>query len=291
LIRWNPCGHICDWSRKPFTQRYRPFRDDDREVILRWYPVPYGTPVLPFPSVFLNNRWDDEPWKREGVGPVWPDDQPFASWTRPPLPAVPHICGTPDDFLLGGVLDEVSPPVQYTAQGLPTCCAAGGGLLVGGTGLFVQGGGVVVGGPELVLPSGGVELGGGTPVGSAGGVELGGTWAPEPPPGVDCETAGEIVLATEYERTIFATWDQWFFIDLAAGAYHITATNVDPEGSVEMFAWIGTCPSGLLALPLVHAGGSDCWGFSLASAATVWLQFHIDAGGADYVFEVETGAC
>lgn len=53
-------------------------------------------------------------------------------WTPGPQGATGgHVCGNPDWFAAGVPVDPARPPVLYTADGLPTCCRPGLGLVWG----------------------------------------------------------------------------------------------------------------------------------------------------------------
>jgi len=290
-VRFNPCGLACDIGRRPYRTLFRPFRDSDLVVPIRWYKVPMGTPFLPFPSRIVSLDWVAEPWTATGVGEVFLAPRKFATWNSPHVPPGGHFCGTPQDFAEGGLFQPLDPLVGYTAGGLPTCCGDNIGVQVGG-GLFVQAGGVLVGGGQLVEPiAGGVLVGGASSPATAGGVLVGGDWGEVPPPGTDCVTAGEILFDTDYERTVFAGTDQWFKLPVVATTYHLTMTNVDPEGDVEFALWGGVCPGSLTPIALTHGIGTDCWEFELFGVGEVWLQFSVATGAADYTFRAATGAC
>lgn len=290
MIPFNPCGFACDVGRKPYTVRARLFADSEETVEIRWYAVPWGTPFLPFESAVVSQAWDDEPWARTGVGEVFVPYLKFNTWTRPPLPDIGHICGDPGQFV-NGVTYDPDRNVQYTTQGLPTCCVGGGGVVIGGDGSFVQMGGVVIGGGHEIT-TGGVVIGGELETVTTGGVVIGGdAWDVIPPPGTDCTSAGEIFLDVEYHRTVLGGVDQWYFIDLTAGTYHITKPGGDGSEQPIPKVWGGTCPSGLVPVLLLHVGTTSCWQFTLLADAVVWLQWEAPTDPIDMDFTVSAGPC
>jgi len=138
-MHYNPCGHGVDWGRRCYSTTARPFRDSDTEVSLNWYPADTDKGPLPFPSKICSLDWMGEKHLKEGVGEIWNRPRPFKNRRTPLGIEGDHICGTPDEFLNGEVLDPSRPITKYTTSGVPLCCdpqrreAFGGPKLIGHT--------------------------------------------------------------------------------------------------------------------------------------------------------------
>lgn len=179
VVRFNPCGRLVDFVKRPFTTKAQFFRNSDAVANLVFYPCREDAPALGFPSVFLGFPGDYPPWPDDPVGP-----EITASITnnyqKVKLGAMgQHFCGTPEDFLLGGIYDPTLPPVVYLPNGLPICCNGGvvgfGGGVGGGSATWVStplavgyGGGVGGGSADVIhspvfLASGGGVGGGRSP--------------------------------------------------------------------------------------------------------------------------------
>lgn len=134
LARYDPCGHAVDMVRRPYRTKVRPFRDSEDELDLHWYPVPEGTPTLPYPSLISSLDWSPDPWEVEGVGEVYGEPRKFDGWGRLFLSPPGGIHGTRQDFEEGGLKDSSAPPLARNPDGLPVECAgADDGMLMGGT--------------------------------------------------------------------------------------------------------------------------------------------------------------
>lgn len=103
------------------TDWFKPFRDSDIMVKRRWYPVPDGTPLLPFPTVMNSIHYVFQKWEKSGPGEVWGEPVSFPRVGTPPGLTYDHICGTEEDFLLGAVFDPDA-DVEYDDEWIPLCC-------------------------------------------------------------------------------------------------------------------------------------------------------------------------
>lgn len=133
---YNPCGRIVSFGRDGYTAPCRFFRDDGIVGTIKWY-LNEPAPALGFPTRIRPLRTMKFPELQDGVGEVYGEPQPYLKTEAIPFLTFDHICGTRDDFALGGVFDPDAPPVQYTRQGLPVCClppfAAEGGAVGSGS--------------------------------------------------------------------------------------------------------------------------------------------------------------
>ena len=119
---------------------------------MHWYVVPEETPDLPFDSIINSLDWRNQPWTATGPGEVYGAPREFDGWGRipPPAPPLTHICGTEEDFRLGGLRDTSEPPLDRDVTGIPTCCQTFGGIVLSGTGAVWSSGGVLLWGPTLI---------------------------------------------------------------------------------------------------------------------------------------------
>lgn len=86
-----------------------------------WYPVPDGTPFLPFRNRFTAEIWDPIHWYDDGAGE---DDATGRTYYNGaalgPFKGGGHFCGEPPWFEHGSPSD--APPLPRTPDGLPACC-------------------------------------------------------------------------------------------------------------------------------------------------------------------------
>lgn len=99
----------------------RPFRDSNIEVTRRWYRVPWGTPTIGVPSVFMSPRYQAFDYLAEGAGPIYPERIDYARRGTPDGLDFDHVCGTAEDFELGGLFDPAV-NVVYDDEWIPECC-------------------------------------------------------------------------------------------------------------------------------------------------------------------------
>lgn len=222
----------CDFIRRPYRTRVRPFSDHNTSVIIRWFPCAPGHRTLPFPSAITSLDWDSDPEAATGVGEVYGAPRNFVNSKPVAGSGTGRFCGTASMFMRGTTFDFDKPPVIYDANGLPVCCRGP----LGADGGIVTGGGCTV---EVVIyatGNGGLLTGGSadvyvtsTQVGYGGIVTDGGcvvwTTAPEEGDGGictggDCEVEvtaplGEVYSAltiglTYLGRTSPTTWEDIF---------------------------------------------------------------------------------
>lgn len=118
----NPCGHICDYGRRPYTTRARLFRGSDDEVALVWYKANQDNPVLPFRSAITMSEWATDQLNSPKVGESADVAKVYnGQWSKPEATGA-RFCGTPADFRFGCPWLPFDPPVVYYPNGLPTCC-------------------------------------------------------------------------------------------------------------------------------------------------------------------------
>lgn len=298
-MRWNPCGAVVDFGRYPFTETVRPFRDSDTEVELVWYPAGDSVPALPYPSALFVQSWDRDQVDRLGVPLTTQHTPPFNHEPVKPLAFGLHQCGTRRDFAEGGHYDPNPPFVEYRPDGLPICCGLDfegrGGLALGGVATVVY--------TPPIVGEGGLALDGtadvwyGDSIEGFGGLALDGTadvtyTPPGPTPGVDCDSAAEVEVGTEYAYELTSTDDvHWFKVDLAdATEYHVETTGLDDGFAVLSLFYGGVCP---LPIPLAFTeAGPPCWSWTTTSAATLRLRFdYVSDEPVMYTFKVATGPC
>jgi hypothetical protein len=195
-VPFNPCGRGVDIMEDTVDDQIRPFSDSDIVVTRRWYRVPWGTPLLGFPTAFMSAHYEPFPWLGRTVGEVYPPKIRHTRNVVPPGMTFDHVCGTPEQFARGAKFDPAfnSHPDEYW---IPRCCGRvvppGQGVMeIGGEcgdkfhGFDPTEGGVELGGASGDVihgfdpTEGGVELGGAAGESrsftdpTAGGVELGG---------------------------------------------------------------------------------------------------------------------
>lgn len=146
-----------------YRQRVRFFRDDPREITIRWFIVPDGTPSLPYPHL-----WGGVPWRydrtpdTDGPGEL---TQYHQEWDPGRVPANPMpLIGKVDWWANGIPIDEIDDVPDIQPGLCPRISASGdGGLNLGGTVATIR---VPIGGlrlsgykPVFLLPSGGLLVG------------------------------------------------------------------------------------------------------------------------------------
>lgn len=126
--------------RRPYRTACRFFRDSEVESTVHWYIVPPTNPVLGFPCRINSLDWRDNRMNPGPVGEVTFAERPFDGWGRivPPIPG-DHLCGTREDFELGGRYLPDDPPFERGADGIPLCCRPDiGGIEVGGEAIWPE---------------------------------------------------------------------------------------------------------------------------------------------------------
>ncbi len=115
-----------DLIRSPYYTTFRFFKDDARATKVHWYYVPKGRPLLPVPSIFQHEPWNDENGPRHFMFAGHPPTEQGEQYTDKyggarPTPLVEaftgNYCGD-DDQWLGELL--VDRPADI---GDPACCA------------------------------------------------------------------------------------------------------------------------------------------------------------------------
>lgn len=110
-----------DFLQTPVTDTARPFRDSDLSFRRRWFRVPWGTPTLGYPTAFSSHLMMADPWAAVGVGEVYPPQLSYERRGTPDGLPTDHVCGTPEDFQLGALLNPTT-HVVYDGEWIPTCC-------------------------------------------------------------------------------------------------------------------------------------------------------------------------
>lgn len=119
----NPCGRVCDFLRSAYRTKLKPFRNDPREVDIRWYRCQPDAPVIERHRFFSRNWLKDKDTVLD-VGEVAGAPRDYDRG-NPPLGATgAHRCGT-DDQWENGILWPPETIQQYDVEGLPLCCDAG----------------------------------------------------------------------------------------------------------------------------------------------------------------------
>lgn len=153
-----------DVIRRPYRTLARFNRNSDETATINWYVVPPENGVLGIPSPINTQAWRAEKWSKTGVGEVFNAPRVFDGWTRIVVPPTSHLCGTAEDFRLGGIRDTSLPPFPRSVTGIPECCHRFGGLVLGGTGEVSRGALIIGGTGEVPFQQGWVSCGIGPPV-------------------------------------------------------------------------------------------------------------------------------
>lgn len=77
--------------------------------------LPYPSKIRPLSDVYF-------PWVQNDVGEVYGAERKLNHKVAPPFIVGQHVCGTREDFEVGGTRDAISPPVVYDKNGIPLCC-------------------------------------------------------------------------------------------------------------------------------------------------------------------------
>lgn len=143
-MRYNPCGRVVAFLRNGYTTNCRFWTNSEVEEEIRWYVTDPAAPVLGYPSKIRPLGTCYIPEAAAGVGEVYP--QNYQYYWAPPIPFQnwEHVCGSREDFEVGGVRDDTPPPVEYDRHGIPVCCqppivADGGGVGTGTADVSVVG--------------------------------------------------------------------------------------------------------------------------------------------------------
>lgn len=254
----NPCGALCDFMRRPYTVRCRPFRDSDLETDLVWYPALDTAPALPFPSAFTSLIWADEPWDHDGPGEIYVDTIKN-NWEKArPNALGTHQCGTREDYVLGCVYDPNPPFVEYLPGQIPLCCGNN----------FLGSGGGVGGGRAAVTTL--------------------------HPPCASCTCATEISLDTDYSWHFTAgsgDFRQWWVLRGIAtpGVYRVTMVAAPPIPLFQVQLSIGQSDNcvGLLPIGEIDNGGTTDVLTSTGIGTDLTFQFiTADTWTGNYTFRV-----
>ncbi len=122
-MRYNPCGRVVDFGRRAYSTACRFLRDDDTVSQIRWVEARPDAPVLGRVARIMSLDDECDPWLPTDVGEVDGAPRPFTGQKAPVGLNGDHVCGSDEDFELGGTLDEEAPEVRYGALGFPLCCA------------------------------------------------------------------------------------------------------------------------------------------------------------------------
>ena len=113
------------------------FREDNRTVRIRWYPVTLPVECLPFPSKINSLDWSSHPWLADGVGEVFGSDRDYNAAKALPYALGLTPCEPAEVFHLGETFDPDRPPQVYNEDQFPLCCldiaTAAGGVMFDGT--------------------------------------------------------------------------------------------------------------------------------------------------------------
>lgn len=119
---FDPCGRVVEFLRDTVEDTIRPFKDSSQEVRRVWYPVPWGTPMLGFPTAFTCANVEPFPWLQRNVGEVYPPAIKFKKKKTPAGLTFSRSCGTQEEFQIGTTYDPNREPVVRNADGIPICC-------------------------------------------------------------------------------------------------------------------------------------------------------------------------
>jgi hypothetical protein len=136
-VRYNPCGHVVTFLRRGIRTDCLFNRNSDETATIEWYPAALDAPVLPYPSKIRPLSQAYYPYAPTDIGEVYGASRKLNHKKTPPFVAGQHLCGTRDDFELGGIRDASPPPVVYDKNLIPVCCqpavVADGGAAASGT--------------------------------------------------------------------------------------------------------------------------------------------------------------
>lgn len=110
-----------DFLQTPVTDTIRPFSDSPIVVKRRWYPVPWGTPTMEFPTSFTSHHYMHSPWAATGIGEVYPPELSYERRGTPAGMTFDHFCGTEYEFQNGALFDPAV-NVLYDDEWIPLCC-------------------------------------------------------------------------------------------------------------------------------------------------------------------------
>lgn len=211
-MRYNPCGAIVDWSRAPYTQECRFFRDSDATSTVRWFEAEPDAKTLTFPSAICVSTNEQDRYLDSPIGEVYGARHKFKLGKAPNGLYDGHYCGTEQDFQEGCKYDPDSPEFQYLANGFPVCCGAP----------FTALGGAGAGGIARLVVDNPVV------------------------PGNTCATAANAALNTTYSGTAFAGTQYWYRFTLPApGTYYLTV-NFTSGALRAIDSWRGPNCAGII---------------------------------------------
>jgi len=118
---FSPCGMVMDVRRSMALTRIRPFRDNPREVVIRWFPAPSSALAFPSWHQFASSIWERNKWGFPDVGEVQDCGQEWITEMVVPGLVGDHYHGTLDQFQHGAVYDP-NANYPYNAFGLPVGC-------------------------------------------------------------------------------------------------------------------------------------------------------------------------
>lgn len=114
-------------EKRCYKTKARLYRDSNREVTLKWFVVPDGTPFLPVPSL-----WGGRPWRYFQEGPTQGPGELIETplrWSNGVAPDEPASWNGPDDWWANGApIAALTGPVPPPRPGVcvPAPCMPGG---------------------------------------------------------------------------------------------------------------------------------------------------------------------
>jgi len=112
---------VMDVRRSMALTRIRPFKDNPREIVIRWFPAPASALAFPAWHQFASSIWERDKWNFPPVGEVQDCGQTWITEMNVPGLVGDHYHGTLDQFQHGALYDP-NANYPHTIYGLPVGC-------------------------------------------------------------------------------------------------------------------------------------------------------------------------
>jgi len=98
----------------------RPFRDDPTiRIPIRWYRAHPLAKVLELETCFIFDQWNKE--DQDALFPGYENEYTYDKGINTLPPPTGNFCGTPEQWRIGPLSTDPSPPID-PATNLPACC-------------------------------------------------------------------------------------------------------------------------------------------------------------------------
>jgi len=264
VVTFDPCGHVCDIGRRPYTTTGWMYPDQPRDqpTTIIWFEAAPTARPLRRANAIMSSEWNAGRWDSLDEVDVGEDPnapRAYNSRWRVLTALSDHVCGTPQEFEGNGTFDPDAVPPLRRPDGLPACCGwiqAGSGCACGtGTATVTY-----------------------TP--------------PTPPPGASCALAPELSLDVEYTWTINTGEEQWWKWPLTPGTgpYRLVSDNISPFGGFDASFFGGSNNCG--APSSSNQVTADCMERTVDPLETqLNLVVSSFATARTYTFKIEAGSC